>query len=220
MKNLRPVWCVLLGLACFFPARLHGATQPEARNDTAPSGWTGKALTLLHVSFESLLDDDRRPDVVRGETQGTSYQITIQLSARNESVSLGFYGVPGDVALSAVDVDRDNHRDLVIASPGNLFPVAVWLNDGQGHFTQADPKRYAVPDSPTTRDGSIHHEGNSEGRVLATIQYWRFSLDKPFVAFHVPAGGDQPGLVPSAREFSAALLHCVSPRAPPSSVIL
>jgi hypothetical protein len=220
MKTFRPFWLALLGLACLLPARSHGATQPAGNATPVASARSGKPLPLLDQSFESLLDGDRRPDLVQCETEGTSCQITIWLTARNELVHLGMHGMPRDMDLSAVDIDRDNDRDLVIARPGGLVPVAVWLNDGAGHFTEADPRRYAVPDAPTTRDGSIHETGDSEARVVATIQYWHSSLDNPLIAFQAPAWVKTAALVASPRHCSQLLLLCLSPRAPPFSVIL
>jgi hypothetical protein len=220
MKTFRPFCLVLLGLACVWPVRLNGTTLPSGSVNPVASGWNGKPQPSLEASFESLLDGDRRPDLVQCQAEGTSCQITIQLTTRNELVHLGMQGMPRDVALSAVDVDRDNDRDLVIATPGGLVPVAVWLNDGAGHFTEADPKRYAVPDAPTTKDGSIHEGGGSEANAVATIQFWHVSLDNPLVAFQTPAWNAQATLVESDGHVSQSSLLFPSPRAPPFSVVL
>jgi hypothetical protein len=96
----------------------------------------------------------------------------------------------------------------------------VWLNDGAGHFTEADPRRYAVPDAPTTKDGSIHETGDSEPHVVATIQYSQSSVQNPLAAFQAPAWVESGALAASHPYFSQFLLLCLFPRGPPFSVIL
>ena len=48
--------------------------------------------------------------------------------------------------LSVSDVDRDNDLDVVVSGVPSGHTVGVWLNDGHGRFTHADPARFPVAD--------------------------------------------------------------------------
>jgi hypothetical protein len=217
MKRFRSIWRLLLGLALLVPAGLYGA--PQSKGPTNPPFADGNSPSLLQESFKSFLDGDHQPDTVECKLEGAFCRLTIQLSQRNESISLGTRAIPGNVVLSAVDIDRDNDRDLVISTPGDLFPLAVWLNDGAGHFTGADPKRYAVPDAPITKDGSIHGNGDTDGHAVATIQSGHWSLDKPATAFQAPVRVAQAVPIESQSHNFQWFLSCLPSRAPPSKTV-
>jgi len=217
MRKFRSIWHLLLGLAVLAPAGLYAAPQSNAPIN--PTVASGNSPSLLQEPFESFLDGDHQPDTVECRLEGTFCRLTIQLSQRNELITLGTRAILSNVVLSAVDIDRDNDRDLVILTPGNLFPLAVWLNDGAGHFTAADPKRYAVPDPPITKDGSIHGNDGTDGNVVATIESGHLPLDKPVTAFQSPLRAAQAVPVESERHDFQWFLSCLPSRAPPSKTV-
>jgi hypothetical protein len=85
-------------------------------------------------SIISDFDGDNRPDLVTGRSEGNTYKVEIQFSARKEKTYFTLdSGAPG-LSLFACDIDRDNDKDLVITSMLSSHPLAVWLSDGQGNF--------------------------------------------------------------------------------------
>lgn len=87
------------------------------------------------------LDGDHRPDIAtagasRREGAGYALDITLRLS----SVDVGVITVrtPGIAGrITARDLDGDSDRDLILESFDRV-PLAVVLNDGGGHFHQAN----------------------------------------------------------------------------------
>jgi hypothetical protein len=77
-------------------------------------------------------DGDNKLDVA---TLGTP-EIRIEFNAV-ESPAFMFLVRPAANRLSARDLDGDNDRDLVLETPMRV-PLAVWINDGAGHFKPGD----------------------------------------------------------------------------------
>ncbi len=84
------------------------------------------------------LDGDNKPDFAISRREGNNYTFVIRLSSRPEELSFNFLSNETDIALFAFDIDGDNDQDLLIASPTSLKPLAVWINDGHGHFERND----------------------------------------------------------------------------------
>lgn len=93
------------------------------------------------------LDGDRVADLADagpGLREGDSYVHKVQVSlSRSGSASFDIHGGSASIRLSFRDIDGDHDRDLVVFEPSSASPVAVWLNDGAGHFTEGDLKSYA-----------------------------------------------------------------------------
>jgi len=93
------------------------------------------------VSIQVDFDGDHRPDLLTGSFVDGVYRIEIRLSSNSSLdtfrslVSEKPYGI----VVSALDVDGDNDLDLVVTDGFSLFPKAVWLGDGKGHFENGDP---------------------------------------------------------------------------------
>jgi len=85
------------------------------------------------------LNTDGRPDVAVADhvaRHAGSYAYRIELSISGEATrDLTFESTHEAVTLTLSDVDRDHHLDLVVGAPLSGETVAVWLNDGHGHFT-------------------------------------------------------------------------------------
>jgi hypothetical protein len=92
-------------------------------------------------------DGDHRADfavaqsqTLHGRTQ--SYRVDVHLSAHPSSAFDVESHAPGGLHVAALDVDGDHDLDLVITTEFGQEPVGVWINDGQGAFSQGDPAAY------------------------------------------------------------------------------
>ena len=93
------------------------------------------------------LDGDGRPDlvVVKGSgwgQKGFEYQLELDLTTRRTPRSFAVIAREGGLRIVARDVDADGDLDLLITGAWSLAPVGVWINDGHGKFTEANPAAY------------------------------------------------------------------------------
>jgi len=93
------------------------------------------------------LDGDGRPDfaIVRAEgwdSKGLRYRIELQLTRGVSPSSFSVSAEKGGLRLIPRDVDGYGDLDLVVMSAWALAPVGVWINNGHGQFTRADPTAY------------------------------------------------------------------------------
>jgi len=124
-------------LAGFFAGAAAGAAFPDA------SGAVSRPdLPFAIADF----DGDSRPDFARVEAgpsdfTNTEYWIQLRLSAAPwESIRL--VAPAGGLHLVARDVNGDEFVDLVVSTAWSKRPVAVYLNDGHGTFTHAEPSAF------------------------------------------------------------------------------
>ncbi len=112
---------------------------------------------------------------------GQRYRLSVHLDQPPDSSAAPFSGFSAPQLL-ARDVDGDTHIDLVLQSLTSEL-LAVWINDGRGHFTEAAIERYQrpadLPESPrwsntrgaTTREENFEDFGPSvmacEGAAVA-----------------------------------------------------
>lgn len=100
---------------------------------------TGSAYakcTLMGENIRADFDGDGIHDLVSGgvSQSGFTYLISIRISRRHTTSLLRTDTVfPLGYRLIPADVDLDGDADLVL-SRGVSLPVAVWTNDGRGHF--------------------------------------------------------------------------------------
>ena len=72
---------------------------------------------------------------------GYAYRLEFSLSG-SAPTDVFFESTSDALTISTVDIDHDNDLDIVAGRPLNGGTVAVWLNDGHGHFTAADVWRF------------------------------------------------------------------------------
>jgi hypothetical protein len=123
--------------AGFLAGAAAGAALPDASSPTSHQG-----LSFAIADF----DGDSRPDLARvdagaSDSANTEYWIQLRLSAaRWESIRL--VAPAGGLQLAARDVNGDQFVDLVVSTAWSQRPVAVYLNDGHGTFTHAEPAAF------------------------------------------------------------------------------
>jgi hypothetical protein len=138
-RTLRGVflWISLLmfGFAGRCPAE---AADIQNRPVTSP----GPGLPFAIADF----DGDLRPDLARIQaganvSGNTNYWIQLQLtSAGRQSIQL--IAPAGGLVIEARDVNGDHAVDLVLTTAWLRQPVAIFLNDGHGSFSRAEPTAF------------------------------------------------------------------------------
>jgi hypothetical protein len=91
-------------------------------------------------------DGDSQIDVVTSRAERLqdheySHEVSLKLSG-SPSTSFTFRDRYPNVQLNSRDIDGDHDRDIIIRDAGTSEPLAVWLNDGSGHFLQGDLEHY------------------------------------------------------------------------------
>ncbi len=97
----------------------------------------GLALAL------SDFDGDHKVDVAFGRQIGNDYAIVIHLTSRPDETVLASSHLPAGLTVYADDINKDSYSDIIVASPFDVHPLAVWLGDGKGGFSAADQTRFA-----------------------------------------------------------------------------
>jgi hypothetical protein len=124
---------VVVALACL-------TSVPAAAGD----GITATLLTSFVPAAPSVIadfDGDHRFDLATVGTLGSTrngyhHQLDVQLNTAQSPV-FTFLILPAANRLSALDLDGDNDRDLVLETPLRV-PLAVWINDGGGKFHECN----------------------------------------------------------------------------------
>jgi hypothetical protein len=91
-------------------------------------------------------DGDSQIDVVTSRAERLpgheySHEVSLKLSG-SLSTSFTFRDHYPSVELNSRDIDGDHDRDIIIRETGTSQPLAVWLNDGTGHFLQGDLEHF------------------------------------------------------------------------------
>jgi hypothetical protein len=91
-------------------------------------------------------DGDSQIDVVTSRAERLpgheySHEVSLKLSG-SPSTSFTFRDHYPSVELNSLDIDGDHDRDIIIRETGTSEPLAVWLNDGSGHFLQGDLEHF------------------------------------------------------------------------------
>jgi hypothetical protein len=89
---------------------------------------------------------DTHPDLAtvalnRFDSENAQYVIEVRLSEGGHQFLL-LTAPFGGVVVNPMDVTGDGNLDLVIRSARSHAAVALFLNDGQGHFFAAEPSTY------------------------------------------------------------------------------
>ena len=132
-------------------AAVAGPTVPLFACGDAATIWTGDIsdsssaipLGLALADFTG----DSHPDLAtikldRFVSSDAQYVIEIQLTEGGHQ-SLRLTAPARDLVITPQDVTGDGTLDLVVRVVGSRSPIAVFLNDGCGHFSAKEPTRFA-----------------------------------------------------------------------------
>ena len=200
------LWAAGLGSLATMPA---AAANPASSICSERLGATSAAWVLADF------DGDQKPDLAVADLPtrsdaGVLRRITI-VSGAPDGIPL-CSGVAAE-SLRARDLDGDSDRDLVLVSPAS-GPIAVWLNDGTGHFepgdieayryqlSHDDPRSFDSVPGAAARSDTVDHSRSEAGVVVC-------AFDTSLVATDLLAG--------CGHNRPASLLFHIRARGPPVS---
>ena len=201
------------GRAQWTPLAAGGATAPPAfrLGDAAqPFGWATAVADF---------NTDGKPDAAIadriGGPFGHAFRLEFAISGQAAN-HVTFESAHDAITIRVADVDRDNDLDVVVGTPFSTETVAVWLNDGHGHFSEAvTPPASASWGSASTVDAS------GENAAADALDISRRANDAVASATaEATVCAPQRALVLRAsRARSAPPSPRTSPRAPPSPLL-
>ncbi len=132
-----PLLFLLLHLGFF------GGTAAANSNDQNPPANSLAAGSPFAIAD---FDGDRRPDLASvqagpNNSGTTDYWIQLQLSESGRQ-SIRIVAPTGGLLIEARDVNGDRAVDLVLVTAWFRRPVAIYLNDGHGGFSRAEPAAF------------------------------------------------------------------------------
>jgi hypothetical protein len=147
---LTRVWVLLFVFVASGAAARANTSNPPARS-------IGPGSQFAISDF----DGDRRPDIasIQPAPNGpgrTNYWIQVQLSETGRQF-IRLAGPAGGLQIEARDVNGDRAVDLVVTTAWFRQPVAIFLNDGHGSFTQTEPDSFP---------GAFNESGESFSAVV------------------------------------------------------
>ena len=136
------LWSTLSLLAEAHPAVLDRASSlfPISLDQSNPSP---SHQSAVNADF----DGDHHLDQASIKFAKNGYEIDVTLHAHPETGTKIFWPSSEHVGLGLIscDVDQDGDQDLVLTSPLSLFPLAIWISDGAGHFQEGDNTCFVPP---------------------------------------------------------------------------
>ncbi len=205
-----------LWLLAFAGLFVGGAAGAQTSVSSQPLLRTGLPFAIADF------DGDSRPDlasVESGQTNfiDTEYWIQLRLSTAGWQ-SIRLVAPVGGLQIAARDVNGDEWLDLVVTTAWSNRPVAVYLNDGHGGFTHAEPIAFPA----AFRESSaawLPAEGTAAEAVGALPPSSTDALTEKSSFFREGVATD---FIPSARAGFQARFALLgqSGRAPPSLALL
>lgn len=162
--HLRVRFLVLFFLFCLLGARALASTGTGVPSVPAPSRGPGPSFAIADF------DGDQRPDFASvdggqvGAASTYNYWIEFKLTAGGRE-AIHVLAPFGGLAIEARDVNGDHAVDLIVTTAWLRQPVAVFLNDGHGRFSRAEPAQFpgAFSDSPTNWSSSSNRGSAAVG---------------------------------------------------------
>ncbi len=141
------------------------------------------------------------------------HEIQINLTGNFEKTSLKVPSIGLGIGVLALDIDYDKDPDILVTSATSSIPVAVWLNDGKGHFIQANPLLCLAGflDNPSRYSFPSDHS-NTTG-PLPKPRYFVYGLSRTYFHVRLESAGLLYGSSPAASLQTRA--NPLSTRSPP-----
>jgi hypothetical protein len=169
----------LPGIALLCLAAIFWAGHSQIKSTDRPISRlvrTAVAQGATHFAIADF-DGDLQPDlafirVSRDGTPTTEYSVELKFSS-GPRPAIGIFGPAGGLQITPQDVNGDTFADLVVTSLLDSRFVAIFLNDGKGNFTPAEPSDYPAAGKRT--DTTWLAPGDTFGGQL-TLQPGRGTL--------------------------------------------
>ncbi len=192
-----------------------GGRSHAPRND-----WPGPAIGLPLGFAMADFTGDTHPDIAvveldRFDSQSAEYVIDVRLT-EGGGQTLRVRAPFGGLLVTTKDLTGDGNLDLVVRSARSRVPVAIFLNDGIGHFSAAERGVFAkaLPEAASGREFTTHHLYFSATLVsprTSTIGFHRGSARSP----HTQNGSL---FIANYDTFSQPVLPFGLNRAPPTAI--
>ena len=145
--------CLLLLLTLFCGSAKANTDAQKIRNASVAAG-----LPFAIADF----DGDLHPDLAsvqtgRSDSYRADYWIQLQLTTGGRQ-SFQVIASVGGLRITARDVNGDRAVDLVLTTALRGQPVAIFLNDGHGGFSRAEPTTF--PEAFSTSEKSLDSTSN------------------------------------------------------------
>ena len=162
-EQARPI--ALSGSAARSPLSVRGTAAAVL----TPGTFTPPMVPALGLAMADFTGDTH-PDLATVEMDWSSfssphYWIEIQLTEGGRQL-LSLTAPFGGLLITPRDVTGDGNLDLVVRSAKSYAPVAVFLNDGSGHYSRADIAAFA----------NALHDGPSQFRFTTQQTYLGVNL--------------------------------------------
>lgn len=174
-----------------------------------PFGWSTVVSDFNRDGIPDFAIADRTPQ----HESEFRYEIEFAVAGRTP-YDVTFTSPLQALTLQPDDVDGDRDVDIVVVDPISNDVVAVWLNDGDGHFAQADPRAFSRhrrsmldASAPSTDDIACLSQERNQHSVSGSFET---DATQPVSARHLRVSR----LLASITSASSA-----SPRAPPRAFL-
>ena len=144
-RLLQLVRFVILGVTLFPIAEAHSAVLDRASSlFPVPLEQSNPWLSYQSAVMGDF-DGDNQLDQANIKFSKNGYEINVTLRAHPGTGTRLFWpsSEPIGLGLITCDIDQDGDQDLFLTSPTSLFPLAIWISDGTGHFQEGDHAFYA-----------------------------------------------------------------------------
>lgn len=132
---------VLLFLICLLGGKAVASTRTDVPSAPAASGGLGPSFAIADFDGDQQLDIATVEGSQLGSASNSEYWIELQLTAAARQ-AIHVVAPFGGLAIEARDVNGDHAIDLVVTTAWLRAPVAVFLNDGHGRFSRAEPSEF------------------------------------------------------------------------------
>ena len=159
------VLALVLGLALPFSSSARDRalnSRPASAADSLPDDLSATPIGLSVGFAMADFTGDTHPDLATAELSrfdsgNAEYMIEVRLTEGGHQ-TLQLSAPFGGILVTPKDVTGDGNLDLVISSARSHAPVALFLNDGNGHFSAADTSAFAK----SVRDSVPENELSTE----------------------------------------------------------